>query len=142
MVRGLDQLADRFRFRCHSVRKSRDRVRGLALEVDIAFDVSALFDYQTRRVDVADDLRARANVDCWLGLAPGTVGVYQLNFVVPPTAPFGNVTVQLQRSNCAVFFGAYCTSGGEFYPNASPGCISVDGNGNVCTSSAVPLPIQ
>jgi uncharacterized protein (TIGR03437 family) len=80
----------------------------------------------------------------WLGLTPGAVGVYQLNFVVPPTAASGNVAIQLQRSSCAVFFGAYCQSGGAFGANASPGCVSFENGwmGDVCTSSAVPLPIQ
>ena len=77
----------------------------------------------------------------WLGLAPGLVGVYQLNFVVPATASSGNAAVQLQESNCAVFFGAYCQSGGFFIPNASRGCFSYY-QGSVCTGSAVPLPIR
>jgi uncharacterized protein (TIGR03437 family) len=77
----------------------------------------------------------------WLGLTPGSVGVYQLNFVVPTTAASGDVPIQLQESSCAVFFGAYCQSGGEFDANASPGCVS-NYQGSVCTSSAVPLPIQ
>jgi uncharacterized protein (TIGR03437 family) len=77
----------------------------------------------------------------WLGLTPGTVGVYQLNFVVPPTVASGNAAIQLQRSSCAVFFGAYCQSGGQFNANASPGCLS-SYQGSVCTGSAVPLPIR
>jgi len=77
----------------------------------------------------------------WLGLTPGSVGVYQLNFVVPLTATSGDVAIQLQESRCQVFFGAYCQSGGAFDANASPGCDFYY-QGSVCTSSAVPLPIQ
>jgi uncharacterized protein (TIGR03437 family) len=80
----------------------------------------------------------------WLGLTPGLVGVYQLNFVVPPATASGNALIQLQRSSCAVFFGANCNSGGAFVANASAGCISPGGGGirKVCTSSTVPLPIR
>jgi uncharacterized protein (TIGR03437 family) len=78
----------------------------------------------------------------WLGLTPGTVGVYQLNFVVPPTAAPGDVAIQLQRSSCAVLFGGYCQSGGELLANASPGCVPAGVGRNVCTGSAVPLPIR
>jgi uncharacterized protein (TIGR03437 family) len=80
----------------------------------------------------------------WLGLTPGLVGVYQLNFVVPAATASGDALIQLQRSSCAVFFGAYCNSGGTFVANASAGCISLGGGGSrkVCTSSAVPLPTR
>jgi uncharacterized protein (TIGR03437 family) len=77
----------------------------------------------------------------WLGLTPGSIGVYQLNFVVPPAAASGDVPIQLQESRCAVFFGAYCQSGGTFGANARPGCVS-NYQGSVCTSAVVPLPIQ
>jgi uncharacterized protein (TIGR03437 family) len=81
----------------------------------------------------------------WLGLTPGQVGLYQLNFVVPPSIAPGNVAVQLQRSTCATIFGTPCGGmGAPFIANAATGCGSLGGGGNrkVCTSSAVPLPIR
>ena len=81
----------------------------------------------------------------WLGLTPGIVGVYQLNFAVPSSMSSGNVVVQLQRSTCATLFGTPCGGmGATFVPNASAGCISLGGGGSrsVCTSSAVLLHVQ
>ena len=81
----------------------------------------------------------------WLGLTPGIVGVYQLNFVVPSSMPSGNVAIQLQKSTCATLFGTPCGGmGAPFVPNASAGCISLGGGGSrsVCTSSAVTLHVQ
>lgn len=53
-----------------------------------------------------------ANAPCqasnvlFLGLTPGFVGIYQVNFVLPSSASTGHLTVQLQRSACASPFGA------------------------------------
>lgn len=90
----------------------------------------------------ADYSPCQASSLLWLGLTPGTVGLYQLNFVVPPAAAPGDAAIQLQRSSCSAFFGAYCQSGGAFNANASPGCVSPGGSPGICTSSAVPLPIR
>jgi uncharacterized protein (TIGR03437 family) len=90
----------------------------------------------------ADYSSCQASNLLWLALTPGTVGVYQLNFVVPPSATSGDMAIQLQRSTCGVFFGAYCQSGGEFTANASPGCVSLGAFRKVCTSSSVPLAIR
>ncbi len=81
----------------------------------------------------------------WLGLTPGTVGVYQLNFVVLSSMPSGNVTIQLQRSTCATISGTPCGGmGATFVANSGAGCISLGGGGTriVCTGSPVPLPIR
>jgi uncharacterized protein (TIGR03437 family) len=81
----------------------------------------------------------------FLGLTPGMVGVYQVNFVVPPSTVVGNVTVQLQRSRCAVIFGANCGGLGElFLANATQGCTSTSPAAfrNICTSWPVLLPIR
>jgi uncharacterized protein (TIGR03437 family) len=92
-----------------------------------------------------------ANAPCqasnvlFLGLTPGIAGVYQVNFVVPSSTSAGNLTVQLQRSRCAVLFGAPCGGmGAPFVANAVPGCLRVGGGGDrdVCTGSAVLLPIR
>jgi uncharacterized protein (TIGR03437 family) len=92
-----------------------------------------------------------ANVPCqasnvlFLGLAPGIVGVYQVNFVVPPSTGAGNLTVQLQRSTCATISGTPCGGmGAPFVANATAGCTSLAGGGTrtVCTGSAVPLPVR
>ena len=80
----------------------------------------------------------------FLGLTPGTVGVYQVNFVVPASIMSGNVTVQLQRSKCTNLFGTPCT-GVAFSANAAAGCKSVGAGSaiqNVCTSEAVLLPVR
>ena len=81
----------------------------------------------------------------WLGLTPGTVGLYQLNFVVPPSIAPGNVAIQLQRSTCATISGTPCGGmGAPFVANATAGCISLGGGGtrDVCIGSAVALPIR
>ncbi len=43
----------------------------------------------------------------FLGLAPGLVGVYQVNFVLPPNIPAGDLKIQFQFHYCddACFFG-------------------------------------
>ena len=80
----------------------------------------------------------------FLGLTPGTAGVYQVNFVVPASIMSGNVIVQLQRSRCGNLFGTPCTSA-AFSANAAAGCKS-DGIGSsirsTCTSEAVLLPVR
>jgi uncharacterized protein (TIGR03437 family) len=79
----------------------------------------------------------------FLGLTPGIAGVYQVNFVLPPSTAAGNLTVQLQRSRCATLFGAPCGGLGEpFLPNAIPGCISRPGSGSICTGYTVFLPVR
>jgi uncharacterized protein (TIGR03437 family) len=44
----------------------------------------------------------------FLGLAPGTVGVYQCNFEVPQGTSPGNLAVQLMRVRCDDFPGVHC----------------------------------
>lgn len=89
----------------------------------------------------ADYSPCQASKLLWLGLTPGIVVTYQLNFVMPPVVPFGNLSVQLQRSTCARIFGTGCGGmGAGFFPNASAGCI-LTGGGGTSTSSAVPLPV-
>lgn len=92
-----------------------------------------------------------ANAPCqasnilFLGLTPGIAGVYQMNFVLPPSTGAGNLTVQLQRSRCATLAGTPCGGlGAPFLANAIPGCISLAGSGtrDVCTGSAVLLPVR
>jgi uncharacterized protein (TIGR03437 family) len=81
----------------------------------------------------------------WLGLTPAAVGLYQLNFIVPPSIAPGNVAIQLQRSTCATISGEPCGGmGAPFVPNGTAGCISLGGGGTreVCTGSTVPLPIR
>lgn len=46
----------------------------------------------------------------YAGLAPGLLGVYQVNFMMPATAP-GLQSLQLLRVSCRAFFGS-CASGG------------------------------
>ena len=46
----------------------------------------------------------------YVGLAPGLLGVYQINFVMP-SAPAGLQTIQLVRVYCRAFFGS-CAAGG------------------------------
>jgi uncharacterized protein (TIGR03437 family) len=43
----------------------------------------------------------------FLGLAPGLVGVYQVNFILPSSPPAGDLKIQLQFHHCedACFFG-------------------------------------
>jgi uncharacterized protein (TIGR03437 family) len=46
----------------------------------------------------------------YTGLAPGLIGVYQVNFVMPSTSP-GLQPLQLIRVSCRAFFGS-CAAGG------------------------------
>jgi len=81
----------------------------------------------------------------FLGLTPGSAGVYQVNFVVPAFASAGNLSVQLQRSACGTISGTPCGGmGAAFIANAAPGCIPLLGGGtrSVCTGSAVPLVVR
>jgi uncharacterized protein (TIGR03437 family) len=80
----------------------------------------------------------------FLGLSPGLVGVYQVNFMVPLSAAPGNTNIQLQRFTCASIFGTPC---GISSPVAGTGtvCISNQFGGqfsSACNSSPVLLPIQ
>lgn len=79
----------------------------------------------------------------FLGLTPGTVGVYQVNFVVPASTESGNMIVRLQRSRCVNLFGTPCTSV-DFNANATVGCKSsaTGATREVCTSEAVLLPVR
>ena len=45
----------------------------------------------------------------FLGLAPGLVGVYQVNFVLPSSTPSGDLSVLLERHQCSdgCLFGSY-----------------------------------
>jgi uncharacterized protein (TIGR03437 family) len=80
----------------------------------------------------------------FLGLSPGLVGVYQVNFMIPFSAAPGNTNVQLQRFTCASIFGTPC---GVSSPVAGTGvgCTSSQFVGqfsSACNSSPVLLPIQ
>jgi uncharacterized protein (TIGR03437 family) len=57
----------------------------------------------------------------FLGLAPGLVGVYQVNFVLPPGPPAGDLKIQLQFHYCedACFFG------GQGWTNSKPVLLPV-----------------
>ena len=55
----------------------------------------------------------------FLGLAPGYVGVYQVNFIVPAFTPSGVVQVVLQRDRCVAFFGSCINGGGMRHQTAS-----------------------
>ena len=48
----------------------------------------------------------------FMGLAPGTVGLFQINFVFPAGVPSGNASIQLRRSTCTAHFITTCTGGG------------------------------
>jgi hypothetical protein len=81
----------------------------------------------------------------FLGLTPGSAGVYQVTFVVPAAASVGNLSVQMQRSTCGTISGTPCGGmGAPFIANAAPGCMSLGGGGirSVCTGSAVPLVVR
>ena len=82
----------------------------------------------------------------FLGLTPGLVGVYQVNFVVPSSTGIGNLPVQLQRWKCANLFGTPACGGmgAPFIANAAPGCTSLGPAAfkDVCTSLAVFLTIR
>ena len=81
----------------------------------------------------------------FLGLTPGIAGVYQVNFVLPPSPGAGNLTVQLQRSRCARISGTPCGGlGVQFLANAIAGCISraVFGTADICTGYPVLLPVR
>lgn len=91
------------------------------------------------------DAPCQASNILFLGLTPGIVGVYQVNFVVPSSTGTGDMTIQLQRSTCATISGTPCGGmGAPFIANAAAGCMSLGGGGtrNVCTSAAVPLSIR
>lgn len=45
-------------------------------------------------------------VPSYVGLAPGTVGVYQINFQVPPSAGVGDLTMSFVRTSIVFPFGA------------------------------------
>lgn len=46
----------------------------------------------------------------FMGLAPGTVGLYQINFMLPAGLPQGNLPIQLVRHRCmALFQAANCS---------------------------------
>ncbi len=48
----------------------------------------------------------------FMGLAPGTVGVYQINFWIPETSPTGDVTVYIRKTvDCGFFFVQGCGRG-------------------------------
>jgi uncharacterized protein (TIGR03437 family) len=84
----------------------------------------------------------------FLGLSPGLVGVYQVNFMVPFSAAPGNTNVQLQRFTCSAIFGAPCGAYGPIsgISGTAIGCTSTAfGTGQTwkaCNSSPVLLPIQ
>jgi hypothetical protein len=41
----------------------------------------------------------------FFGLAPGLIGVYQINFAVPPNTRSGDIQIKLQRNSCIPFMG-------------------------------------
>lgn len=45
----------------------------------------------------------------FMGLAPGAVGLFQINFVFPQGVPSGNARIQLVRSTCTAHFIATCS---------------------------------
>jgi uncharacterized protein (TIGR03437 family) len=80
----------------------------------------------------------------FLGLSPGLVGVYQVNFMVPFSAVPGNTNIQLQRYTCTAIFGTPCGFGSPVSGTAI-GCTSIQFGGqfsSACNSSPVLLPIQ
>jgi uncharacterized protein (TIGR03437 family) len=80
----------------------------------------------------------------FLGLSPGLVGVYQVNFMVPFSAAPGNTNIQLQRYTCTAIFGTPCSFGSPVSGTAI-GCTSTQFGGqfsSACNSSPVLLPIQ
>jgi minor extracellular serine protease Vpr len=51
----------------------------------------------------------------FMGLAPGTVGVYQINFQIPEDAPIGDTIVYLRKDvDCGFFFSQGCGRGLTF----------------------------
>ena len=57
----------------------------------------------------------------FLGLTPGLVGVYQANFVLPASAPSGDLTIQLQLHTCE----DACIFGGGGYEFSQPVLLPV-----------------
>ncbi len=52
----------------------------------------------------------------FIGLAPGMVGVYQINFILPGYTPSGIIPVQLVQDVCGPST-PFPTCAPEFYPN-------------------------
>lgn len=51
----------------------------------------------------------------FMGLAPGTVGVYQINFQIPQDAPIGDTIVYMRKDvDCGIFFSPECGAGQTF----------------------------
>lgn len=80
----------------------------------------------------------------FLGLSPGLVGVYQVNFMVPFSAAPGNTNIQIQRDTCTAIFATPCGARNPVSGTGN-GCKSTQFGGqfsSVCNSSPVLLPIQ
>ncbi len=56
-------------------------------------------------------------VPLFVGLAPGLVGVYQVNFVLPEPQPAGDREVVFVRRSCRVIFGSCLGGGGTGFSN-------------------------
>jgi uncharacterized protein (TIGR03437 family) len=52
----------------------------------------------------------------FVGLAPGTVGVYQINFKLPAQTPSGNNPIQIVSQYCTLTFPGKCAP--QFFPNS------------------------
>jgi uncharacterized protein (TIGR03437 family) len=63
----------------------------------------------------------------FFGLAPGLIGVYQINFAVPPDTHSGDIQIRLQRNSCIPFMGQ---------------CTASQAPWKTFQSSAVLLPVQ
>jgi uncharacterized protein (TIGR03437 family) len=79
----------------------------------------------------------------FLGLTPGLVGVYQINFVVPASVPTSDASIQLETYSCTRLFGS-CPDP-TFSLDTTVGCQKtslLEGFITVCKSSQSYLPIS
>jgi hypothetical protein len=53
----------------------------------------------------------------YIGLVPGSIGVYQVNFRLPDHLPSGNIELHLERTqDCGFFFQLRCGRGPTITP--------------------------
>jgi uncharacterized protein (TIGR03437 family) len=90
---------------------------------------SELADYYNMVVDglAVIDQTDRTKSIPFFGLAPGLIGVYQINFAVPAATRSGDIQIKLQRNSCIPFMGQ---------------CTAAQAPWKTFQSSAVLLPVQ